>query len=147
MDSLSKQNEHRRDRVTITLSPPPSVNRIWQRGRGGKVFRSRAYITWLRMSHLMAGNPGQIQGQVVIRIKIIGGRGWRKGRDIDNIHKPSIDFLVHSRIIEDDNWEIVRRVTISYHDNTDRKARSYIEIQVRRIMNENQGQNQGIKAS
>jgi len=134
MDLLpSSQHESRQGRVLLTLSPPPSVNRIWQRGRGGKVFRSRAYTAWLRKSHLMAGQPGCLVGRVAIRITIFGGVGWRVGRDIDNIHKPAIDFLVHSGVIPDDNWHIVRRVTISYCDGKHKKDRAYIRIHVRSI--------------
>jgi len=121
------------DEVTLHLSPPPSMNRIWQRGRGGKVFRSRAYTTWLRQSHLLAGRPGSVKGRVLIRIKIGGGKGWRKGRDIDNIQKPAIDFLVQAGVIEDDNWEIVRRVTVSYYDPPDPKTKAFIKITVRRL--------------
>lgn len=124
------------DQVVITLGPPPSVNRIWQRGRGGKVFRSRAYTTWLRQSHLMSGRPGHVPGRVIIRVKIYGGKGWRKGRDIDNLQKPAIDFLVHCGVIEDDNWGIVRRVTVSYHDPDNPRDKAFIRVTVRRIPGE-----------
>lgn len=122
--------------VTLNLSPPPSVNRIWQRGRKGKVYRSKAYTDWLRHSHLMAGRPGRVDGRVLIRIRITGGKGWRRGRDVDNIQKPAIDFLVHCGVIADDNWEIVRRVTVYYCDPVNAKEKASIRVTVRRLPGE-----------
>ena len=119
--------------MILHLSPPPSTNRIWQRGRGGQVFRSKAYTTWLRRSHIVAGRPGKVDGRVMIRVKIIGGKGWRKGRDVDNIQKPLLDFLVHCGVIEDDNWEIVRRVTVFYCDPVKPKDDSKIIVTVRKV--------------
>lgn len=71
-------------------------------------------------------------GPVIVRIKIHGGRGWRQGRDIDNIAKPVIDFLVHSGVIFDDNYEIVRRISISYFPPRNPKDKAYVEVSVRR---------------
>lgn len=128
----SDSSGHHQGRVSITLRPPPSVNRIWQRGRGGGVFRSRAYSTWLRASHLLCGRSDTVLGPVIVRIKIHGGRGWRQGRDIDNIAKPVIDFLVHSGVIFDDNYEIVRRISISYFPPRNPNDKAYVEVSVRR---------------
>jgi len=134
--SHADSSESRQGRVLLTLGPPPSVNRIWQRGRGGGVFRSRAYSTWLRASHLLCGQAGAILGSVVIRISIHGGKGWRQGRDIDNAAKPIIDFLVHSGVIMDDNYEVVRRVSISYYSPASAKDKAYVRVSVRRCASE-----------
>ena len=120
-------------KVVFNLEPPPSINHIWQRGSRGKVFRSRNYLTWLRISHLMVGRPGSFAGPVAIRLWMIGGKGWRRGRDIDNVLKPILDFLVHAGLIPDDNHDIVQRITITYSDPPKAKDKAFLRVRIHGI--------------
>jgi Holliday junction resolvase RusA-like endonuclease len=51
---------------------------------------------------------------VSISITVRSGTGWRRDRDIDNIVKPTLDWLVRWCVIADDNCGIVRHIEVSY---------------------------------
>jgi Holliday junction resolvase RusA-like endonuclease len=64
---------------------------------------------------------------------MIGGKGWRKGRDIDNVLKPILDFLVHAGLIPDDNHEIVQRITITYSDPPKARDKAFLRVRIHAI--------------
>jgi len=117
--------------VLLRVSPPPSVNHIWNRGRGGKVYRSRAYQTWITRSLFSTGRKVRmVGGPVCVEIRIWGGKGWRKGRDIDNVLKPLMDYLQHIGAIEDDCSDIVKTITVSFNSPEKPSDKAYIDLAV-----------------
>lgn len=117
--------------LLLRLSPPPSVNHIWNRGRGGKVYRSRSYQTWIQRNLFHVGHKLALQpGPVHVSIHIHGGKGWRKGRDIDNVLKPLMDFLQHIGVIEDDCAEVVASIYVRYHYPKKPADHSWVDVVV-----------------
>lgn len=120
------------DAVKFFLTIPPSVNKIWGRGRNG-VHRTKEYTEWIRINHENLGCPGYVGGQVSISVKITGGIGWRRGRDIDNIIKPVCDMCTSLGVWDDDRCEIVRCVRISFFDGKTKKSRAKCSVVVKKI--------------
>jgi Holliday junction resolvase RusA-like endonuclease len=115
----------------LRLSPPPSVNHIWNRGRGGKVYRSRSYQTWITRNLFHTGRQvRQVDGPVHVSVTINGGKGWRKGRDIDNVLKPLMDFLQHIGAITDDCAEVVNSIYIRFTPPGKPADKSYVDVVV-----------------
>jgi hypothetical protein len=78
--------------ISVNLPTPPSVNRLWCSGRG-RVFRSKAYLDWIRAAdaELMASRQmpkRRIEGPFAAHITLS-----RKVRgDVDNRVKGLLDF-------------------------------------------------------
>lgn len=104
--------------ILITLPVPPSANAIWRAGRRGRVIKSAQYARWLEECDLIGLTTrvprDAIQTPVSITITVRSGTGWRRDRDIDNIIKPTLDWLVRWCVIADDNCGIVRHIEVSY---------------------------------
>lgn len=120
--------------LLLRLSPPPSVNHIWNRGRGGKVYRSRAYQTWILRNLFHTGRKVRtIPGPVGVVINIWGGKGWRKGRDIDNVLKPLMDFLQHVEAINNDCSEVVQSIMVRFYQPEKPSDKSFVDVVVFRL--------------
>lgn len=117
--------------LLLRLSPPPSVNHIFHRGKRGNVYRSRSYQTWIQRNLFHVGHrlPKQ-PGPVHVSIHIHGGKGWRKGRDIDNVLKPLMDFLQHVEVIEDDCAEVVNSIYVRFHPPKKPSEQSWVDVVV-----------------
>jgi len=63
---------------------------------------------------VLLGRCPHIPGKVRVSVEIIGGKGWRKNRDLDNCLKAILDMLRHKGIILDDGCETVTSVAIRY---------------------------------
>lgn len=104
--------------ILITLPVPPSANAIWRPTRRGRVVKSTHYSRWLEECDLVGLTTrvprDAIQHPVSISLVVRSGTGWRRDRDIDNIIKPTLDWLVRWRVLADDNCGIVRHIEISY---------------------------------
>jgi len=61
---------------------------------------------------------------------INGGKGWRKGRDIDNVLKPLMDFLQHIGAITDDCAEVVNSIYIRFTPPGKPADKSYVDVVV-----------------
>lgn len=110
--------------TTLYLPLPPSVNHLYRVGKHRKPYLSGSYRAWVKQAQIMATIqkvPQKIiPGPVSILLEIIRGPGWRSNRDIDNIAKPVLDFLVRDPqhggwgLLEDDNSQIVQRLEICF---------------------------------
>jgi len=102
--------------VTITLPIPPSVNQIW-RCQGSKVTKSKTYRNWQASCTMYALTNAiprpRIRKAVAVEIIVRTGHGWRNTRDIDNIAKPVLDWLVLWGLLSTDNCSVVRSVLIT----------------------------------
>ena len=88
--------------VEIWLPYPPSVNRLWRTGRG-RVYRSDAYIEWLREAgwEIKKQKPGKVAGPY--KISITAARPDKRKRDLCNLEKAISDVIEHHGIIENDS--------------------------------------------
>lgn len=105
-------------RDTVSLPIPPSANQLWRSARtpnGVKVYKSDKYSQWLEVAVMLCkvGLDKRTE-PVEIRLSIHDGKGWRKGRDLDNVSKAAGDCLKHAGILIDDNTDYVKRIVIEY---------------------------------
>lgn len=89
-------------RLTIN-NLPPSVNHIYRHARGGKVYRTSDYMTFLN------GEGWNLKAQLVGQHKFTGPvyitlamRRPRANADIDNRQKGIFDLLQHVQAIDND---------------------------------------------
>ena len=89
-------------RLTLTALPP-SVNAIWRHTRGGKMYRTSQYMTFLR------GEEWNLVPQLKTQHKFVGPvfitiamRRPRSNADLDNRAKGTLDLLQHVKAIDDD---------------------------------------------
>jgi Holliday junction resolvase RusA-like endonuclease len=89
---------------------------------------------------VLLGRCPHVPGRVRVSVEIIGGKGWRKNRDLDNCLKAILDILQHKGIILDDGCETVTSVAIRY---TPGKKSSPAAALVEIISDEDSGPDQG----
>ena len=82
---------------------PPSVNAIWRHTRGGKMYRTAEYMTFLR------GEEWNLVPQLKTQHKFVGPvfitvamKRPRSNADLDNRAKGTLDLLQHVKAIDDD---------------------------------------------
>ncbi len=101
--------------IRIWVPLPPSVNHIWRRGKG-RTYLSRNYEAWLRVAQAITLDQvprDPIPGPIEVYLTCYQGKGWRdRKRDLDNMAKPCLDFLVRRRVIAGDDHTVVKRVVI-----------------------------------
>jgi hypothetical protein len=80
------------------------------------VHKSATYTRWITQADMTARVAGVrsvlIGDRVNIVISVMPGKGWRKGRDLDNVAKPILDWSVRSGLLIDDDWEHVPSVCV-----------------------------------
>jgi Holliday junction resolvase RusA-like endonuclease len=72
------------------------------------------------------GKP--ISPPYAVTMLIIGGQGWRKDRDLDNIWKPVLDLLQHIHLIKEDNCQHITRLVVTYQPGDGRPAECHLTI-------------------
>lgn len=97
------------EEVTLELPYPPSVNTYWRHARGrhyiskkGKHYQSAVFLAC--MGYLPFKKPVSIEVQV-----------WlpdNRTRDLDNLWKVLLDSLVNAKIVEDDCWQLMPKLSI-----------------------------------
>lgn len=100
---------------TVKLPWPPSTNSLWRAVRG-KNIRSEAYRKWLDAAgwELAAQRPKEFIGPVSLLLRLTPPT--RQAFDLDNRCKATIDLLVAHRVIESDDCNIVREITVALGD-------------------------------
>jgi Holliday junction resolvase RusA-like endonuclease len=91
-------------KTRLTLATlPPSVNAIWRHTRGGKMYRTAEYMTFLRGEewNLAPQLKGQhkFTGPVFLTIAM---KRPRANSDLDNRAKGLLDLLQHVQAIDND---------------------------------------------
>lgn len=96
---------------TLWLPWPPTANTMFGL-KGHHRFVSKSYAKWKdeASAHILMQRSLVMDGCVAITIALTPPD--KRRRDIDNHVKPVLDILVTHKIIEDDNLEIVRRITV-----------------------------------
>lgn len=107
-----------RQTVSLRLPIPPSTNQLWRHGRKrGTSYRSPEYVRWIANANILAAMQNKLYGvptdmPVEISLTVHEGRGWRGGRDLDNVLKAVLDWLAHHRYIVTDNWKSVQKIMV-----------------------------------
>lgn len=104
---------------TVALPVPPSVNKIWRVVRirnKARITLSAAYRDWRDVAVLLlrTGLDRVKVYPVAVRVVVVPGKGWRNGRDIDNLLKAVLDALVKAERIADDDGEHVTRCSVEF---------------------------------
>lgn len=100
-------------RKVLFLPWPPSVNSAW-RHHNGRVLVSKALREWRKIAEhqLTYQKAKPVPGEVTVIIHLYPPN--RRKYDIDNKLKAILDLLVNAKIIEDDNCNIVRQITVKH---------------------------------
>lgn len=121
--------------MTCTLPVPPSVNQLWRvvRTRRGtqSVILSRQYRAWLDRALLfLRCNMDRAKVYPVrVVVTVRRGDGWRRGRDLDNLLKATLDALKKSHRIEDDSEDYVSECTVRLGPDADDEACVEVSIE------------------
>lgn len=89
--------------ISLALSRPPSLNRMWRIGPRG-AYKSAEYKAWMTDSLLKIGRnrPPPITGKYALEVFI--RRPDNRRRDLDNVaFKAVSDFLVQAGFVKDDS--------------------------------------------
>lgn len=109
---------------TVSLPVPPSVNNIWRVAKirnKARVVLSAQYAAWRDHAILLirTGLPRVTVYPVAVTITIVRGKGWKRGRDCDNVIKPILDALVKAGRLADDDEDHVTRCVVEFGDRAD----------------------------
>lgn len=118
--------------VELWLPAPPSVNNMYRSGRG-RVYRSTGYKRWQQeadLAFLLAGGCRKWLGYPVsVEIDLFPGPHYRE-RDLDNICKPLLDFLVYREVLQDDSTKCIRRLTLQFQQ--ERMQSNQVRMRIRK---------------
>lgn len=105
--------------TTVDLAFPPSVNNLFFNAKGKGRVKTPAYKKWQDDCGwlIKSQRPERVEGAVEVSISICPPNKVR--RDIDNLIKPCLDFLVAHRIIEGDDSRFVRAVRAEWVTDQD----------------------------
>lgn len=106
--------------IVFELPVPPSVNSIWRQGNK-KVYLNPKYVSWVYACDVAiladggAAKLGKIEGRFGLLLEINEAM-IRKNRDLDNCAKVVADYCRRLGLIEDDNLQFMRRITVQLDD-------------------------------
>ena len=100
------------DSASFLLPWPPSINSVRMAIRG-RIISSPRYRDWLdeASKHLATQEIIKFSGPVSVEIAL--GPPTKRKFDLDNHAKPCIDMLKEHGIIEEDNCDIIQRLTLT----------------------------------
>jgi len=103
------------DRQTVYIelpALPPSVNAVWQHGRGG-AWKTAKYNAWIAECGLMLRSQikaDRVPGFCGVKIHCV--KPSRRKMDLDNRLKGLLDLLVTMSVIDDDSF--IQRIEIEW---------------------------------
>ena len=90
--------------IRLSIPFPPSINRLWRVGRGGRMYRSKVYEDWREEAGWSI--KAQSKGQAVTggyKLSVLAKRPDKRRRDLDNVSSKAVnDLLQHVGIVTDD---------------------------------------------
>ena len=109
----------------------PSKKNSRQVLRGGKNIPSKNYLMWLKRAEIGIFRQGILVPEIScpIEIKLVFHHKDDRTRDTDNQVSSILDLLKGIKVIKDDNWKIVRK--ISAEAVKDEEA--YVEVELNMI--------------
>jgi Holliday junction resolvase RusA-like endonuclease len=100
----------------------------------GRTIKSANYRRWLIEADLAGLTSrivrGQIDYPVHVTIVVRTGSGWRSNRDIDNVAKAILDWLVRWEVLAGDDCTIVQGLLIEI--DTLPRSRACVDVSIRR---------------
>lgn len=99
--------------IKVTLPWPPSVNRIWRRGRG-RTYRDPKYVAWIKEAGwvVRAAKCRKVLGKFDMTLILIPPD--KRLHDADNRIKAVLDLLQSMELIENDS--LLRRLEVEKRD-------------------------------
>ena len=93
------------------LPYPPSVNKMYVRGKNGRTYKSRGAKAFMEnaWAAVLAQGRERIEGRLEVRIALFPPELKRK-RDLDNTIKCTLDLLMAAQVFDDD--EAIDKLTI-----------------------------------
>lgn len=90
--------------IELQLPFPPSVNQAYRNVAGRGRVKSRAYINWIKDADiaLYGQNKNERIGGPFV-CEIIAKEPDRRRRDVDNIIKVVLDYIVAAGLVDDDS--------------------------------------------
>lgn len=91
--------------MIVEIPFPPSMNRLWRASKGGGVYRSPQYTSWMKEASW--GIVAQCRGQRIagpFKLTLLAVPPDKRHRDLDNLLKASLDALGHAGVIENDKY-------------------------------------------
>jgi Holliday junction resolvase RusA-like endonuclease len=107
---------------TVELPVPPSVNKIWTVAHfknKARVTLSKQYRAWRDVAVMLCrARLDRVKVYpVCVRVQMVRGPGWRKGRDLDNVLKVILDALVAAERLASDDEDHVTRVVLEFAES------------------------------
>lgn len=116
----------------IWLPLPPSVNHIWRQARG-RTYLAKNYTRWIQRAQTVLRDQieqhPKWRGPLEVHIEARRGKGWaERKRDLDNMAKPVLDFLVREGMIPADDHTVIKRVVIELAPETYPEAEVVVTV-------------------
>jgi len=89
---------------------PPSANAIWRNGKHGTYLTQQAK-DFNALVHMSCRHQLPSFLSYPVEIEILLTMKDRRQRDVDNVNKVVVDALRKAKLLEDDSWKFVRRVS------------------------------------
>lgn len=104
-------------RITFTIGPPISVNRMYVPSKRYGMVKSKKYRNWIEQNiELVKSIEKPKNFPIDLEVTVFIGRGFTDKSDIDNVLKAVADLLVKSEIIPDDNINYIRKCEAKFMD-------------------------------
>lgn len=109
----------------------PSKKNSRQVFRGGKNIPSKKYLMWLKRAEIEIFRQGILIPSIScpIEIKLVFHHKDERTRDTDNQVSSILDLLKGIKVIKDDNWKIVRKITAEAVKDEE----AYVEVELNMI--------------
>lgn len=109
----------------------PSKKNSRQVFRGGKNIPSKNYLMWLKRAEIEIFRQGILVPAIFcpIEIKLVFHHKDERTRDTDNQVSSILDLLKGIKVIKDDNWKIVRKITAEAVKDEE----AYVEVELNMI--------------
>ena len=117
---------------SIWLPLPPSVNHIWRQARG-RTYLAKNYTRWIQRAQIalraQVNKHWKWKGPIEVHIEARRGKGWNeRKRDLDNMAKPVLDFLVREGMIPADDHTVIKRLVIELASQTSAEAEVWVSV-------------------
>lgn len=90
--------------IELSISFPPSVNRLWRVSKTGGMYKSPKYTAWRKVALwevAAQAKRNKIEGHYSLTVYAV--KPDKRGRDLDNLIKSISDILQAAGVIENDN--------------------------------------------
>ena len=113
------------------MGETPSKKNSRQVFRGGKNIPSKNYLMWLKRAEIEIFRQGILVPAIIcpIEVKLVFHHKDERTRDTDNQVSSILDLLKGIKVIKDDNWKIVRKITAESVKDDE----AYVEVELNKI--------------